>query len=319
MKLDSVKHIGIIGLGMIGDSMAVLTTGHGYKTTCVARRAEMIPEYKKTYDNYFRQMIDQGLMPENQTAICEKYLKYTLDMAEIADCEIIFECVTEKLELKYDILAQIEATCPNVRAICSVSSSFTPDMMAEKMTKYKDRLIVTHPFNPAHMVPFFELCGGKDTAPGVLEFAKEVLESLDRKPVILKKPTPGFIGNRLQFALWREALNLVESGICEPRDVDTCLNYSFCPRYTSIGMYEHFDNGGLNLNIMTCNTVFPTLSNIDSAPAAITDRIARGDLGARAESKTGFYDWNGVDMKAYQERVNAPYWKFINWDFPKED
>ena len=318
MKLDSVTHIGIIGLGMIGDSMAVLTTGHGYKTTCVARRAEMIPEYKKTYDNYFRQMIDQGLMPENQTAICEKYLKYTLDFNEIADCEVIFECVTENLELKYDILAKIEELCPNVRAICSVSSSFTPDMMSEKMTKYKDRLIVTHPFNPAHMVPFFELCGSSQTAPGVLEFAKEVLESLDRKPVILKKPTPGFIGNRLQFALWREALNLVESGICDPRDVDTCLNYSFCPRYTSIGMYEHFDNGGLNLNIMTCNTVFPTLSNIDSAPAAITDRIARGDLGARAESKTGFYDWNGVDMKAYQERVNAPYWRFINWELPEE-
>jgi len=318
MKLDSVKHIGIIGLGMIGDSMAVLATGHGYKTTCVARRAEMIPEYKKTYDNYFRQMIDKGLMPENQTSICEKYLKYTLDFNEIADCEIIFECVNERIELKYDILARIEELCPNVRAICSVSSSFTPEMMGEKMTKYKDRLIVTHPFNPAHMVPFFELCGGADTAPGVLEFAKELLESLDRKPVILKKPAPGFIGNRLQFALWREALNLVESGICDPRDVDTCLNYSFCPRYTSIGMYEHFDNGGLNLNIMTCNTVFPTLSNADSAPAAITDRIARGDLGARAESKKGFYDWNGVDMKAYQERVNAPYWKFINWDLPKE-
>ncbi|MDL2280647.1 hypothetical protein LJC10_02165 [Selenomonadales bacterium OttesenSCG-928-I06] len=318
MKLDNVKHIGIVGLGMIGDSMAVLTTGHGYKTTCVARRAEMIPEYKKTYDNYFRQMIDQGLMPENQTQICEKYLKYTIDINEIADCDIVFECVTENLELKQEVLARIETACQSVRAICSVSSSFTPDMMSEKMTKYKDRLIVTHPFNPAHMVPFFELCGGADTAPGVLEFAKEVLESLDRKPVILKKPAPGFIGNRLQFALWREALNLVESGICDPRDVDMCLNYSFCPRYTSIGMYEHFDNGGLKLNIMTCDTVFPTLSNIDAAPAAITDRIAQGDTGARAESKKGFYDWNGVDMKAYQERVNAPYWQFINWDLPKE-
>jgi len=318
MKLDSVKHIGIIGLGMIGDSMAVLTTGHGYKTTCVARRAEMIPEYKKTYDNYFKQMIDQGLMPENQTAICEKYLKYTLDFNEIADCEIIFECVNENLDLKFDILARIEEICTNVKAICSVSSSLVPDVMAQKMTKYKDRLIVTHPFNPAHMVPFFECCGGADTDPAVFEFAKEVLESLDRKPVILKKPAPGFIGNRLQFALWREALNLVESGICDPRDVDTCLNYSFCPRYTSIGMYEHFDNGGLHLNITTCNTVWPTLSNIASAPPAITDRIARGDTGARAESKKGFYDWNGVDMKAYQERVNAPYWKFINWDLPKE-
>jgi len=318
MKLDGVTHIGIIGLGMIGDSLAVLTTGHGYKTTCVARRAEMIPEYKKTYDNYFSQMIEQGLMPENQTAICEKYLKYTLDFDEIADCEVIFECVNEKLDLKYEILARIEEKCHNVRAICSVSSTLTPDMMGEKMTKYKDRLVVTHPFNPAHMVPFFECCGGDSTDPGVYDFVKAMLESLDRKPVFLKKPAPGFIGNRLQFALWREALNLVESGICEPRDVDTCLNFSFCPRYTSIGIYEHFDNGGMILNQAGCNGIFPSLSTIDKAPAYVTDRIARGDLGARSENKTGFYDWNGVDMKAYQERVNAPYWRFVNWDLPTE-
>jgi 3-hydroxybutyryl-CoA dehydrogenase len=278
----------------------------------------MIPEYKKAYDNYFLQLIDQGLVPENQISICEKYLKYTLDFDEIADCEVIFECINEKIELKYDILAKIEEKCPNVRAICSVSSTLTPEMMSEKMTKYKDRLIVTHPFNPAHMVPFFECCGSQYTAPGVLEFAKELLESLDRKPVLLKKPTPGFIGNRLQFALWREALSLVELCICDPRDVDTCLNYSFCPRYTSIGIYEHFDNGGLNLNLAGCNGNFPHLSNITTAPPAVTDRIERGDLGARAESKKGFYDWNGVDMAAYQERVNAPYWRFFNWDLPTE-
>ena len=318
MKLDSVKHIGIIGLGMIGDSLAVLTTGHGYKTTCVARRAEMIPEYKATYDNYFRQMIDQGLMPPEQTSICEKYLKYTLDYDEIADCDVIFECVNENIDLKHEIYARIEEKCPNVKAICSVSSTIIPDRLAQKATKYKDRIIITHPFNPAHMVPFFELCGGEDTDPGVIDFAVKLLENLGRKPVVMKKAAPGFIGNRLQFALWREALNLVESGICEPRDVDTCLNYSFCPRYTSIGIYEHFDNGGLILNQAGCNGTFPTLSNITEAPPFVTDRIARGDLGARSENKKGFYDWNGIDMKAYQERVNAPYWRFINWDLPKE-
>jgi len=317
-KHPEVTTIGIIGLGMIGDSMTVLTTGHGYKTVAVVRRPEMIPEYKKVFDGYFAQMAAEGLMPANQNEICAKYITYTTDYAELRDCEVIFECVEEDIDLKHDIYSKIEANCPKIRAICSVSSSFVPDILAEKATKYKDRIIVTHPFNPAHMVPYFECCGGGATAPGVMDFAVSVLESLSRKPAVLKKPAPGFIGNRLQFALWREALNLVESGICDPKDVDTCLNYSFCPRYTSIGMYEHFDNGGLNLNITTCNTVFPTLSNIDKAPPAITDRIARGDTGARAPSKTGFYNWEGVDMEAYQKRVNAPYWNFVKmWDLPK--
>ena len=316
MKLDSVRHIGIIGAGMIGDSLAVLTTGHGYRTTCLVRRPEMIPEYKKRYDDYFRQMIDQGVMPEGQLAICEKYLGYSTDYGDLADCDVIFECVTEKLDLKHEIYARVEETCPLVKAICSVSSSYVPDTLADKASKYRDRIVVTHPFNPAHMVPFFEICGGSATSSEVLGFVKELLESLDRKPVIVKKPAPGFIGNRLQFALWREALNLVQSGIADPRDIDTCLNYSFCPRYTSIGIFEHFDNGDLTLNMHTCNAVFPSLSTMKEAPPAITDRIARGDLGAK--TGVGFYDWRGVDMDAYKRRVNAPYWRFIEWDLPKE-
>ncbi|MDR0310489.1 MAG: 3-hydroxyacyl-CoA dehydrogenase family protein, partial [Acidobacteriota bacterium] len=306
------------GMGMIGDSMAVLTTGHGYRTTCVVRRPEKIPEYEKSYEDYFRQMIEHGLMPENQLDICKRYLGFTTDYGALADCDVVFECVTEDIDLKHEIFTRLETACPEVRAVCSVSSSFVPDKLAEKAAKLKDRIIITHPFNPAHMVPYFELCGGAFTAPGVLEFACELLESLDRKPVVLKKPAPGFIGNRLQFALWREALNLVESGICDPKDVDMCLNYSFCPRYTSIGIFEHFDSGGLKLNIAGCNAIFPTLSNIGKAPAAITDRIARGDLGTAAESRKGFYDWNGVDMKAYRERVSAPYWQFAKWDLPEE-
>ncbi len=316
MKLDTVKHIGIIGAGMIGDSLAVLCTGHGYRTTCLVRRAEMTSHYKRTYDNYFHQLIDHGLMPEEQLAICEKYLAYSTDYSDLADCEVVFECVTEVIDRKHEVYARIEEACPVVRAICSVSSSFVPDVLAEKAAKYKDRIIVTHPFNPAHMVPFFEICGGSDTGDGVLQFAKEVLVSLDRKPVILKKAAPGFIGNRLQFALWREALNLVESGIADPRDVDACLNYSFCPRYTSIGIFEHFDNGDLTLNMHTCNAVFPSLSTMAEAPPAITERVARGDLGAK--TGVGFYDWRGVDMDAYRERVNEPYWRFIEWDMPKE-
>ena len=316
MKLDNVKTIGVIGNGMIGDSMTVLTTGHGYKTISVARNAAKIPEYEATYKMYFQQMIDQGLITPAQYDICKKYLTYTLDYADLADCDVIFECVLEDLDLKHEIYAKIEDLCPNVKAICSVSSTFVADLLAAKATKYKDRILVTHPFNPAHMVPFFELCGGADTSDEAMALAVKVLEALDRKPVVLNKPTPGFIGNRLQFALWREALSLVEQGICEPRDIDTCLNYSFCPRYTSIGIFEHFDNGGLLLNQAGCNGTFPALSNTTEAPPYVTDRIARGDLGQK--TGLGFYDWRDVDMDAYRARVSAPYWKFIDWDMPSK-
>ena len=139
----------------------------------------------------------------------------------------------------------------------------------------------------------------------------DFLKRLDRKPVLLRKPTPGFIGNRLQFALWREALALVDEGICEPRDVDTVLEYSFCPRYTSIGIFEHFDNGGLELNARTCKNVWPILSNATDIPAFMSDLMKEGKTGAKSDSKTGFYDWNGVDMEAYAKRVSDPYWRMF--------
>ena len=312
-----VHSIGIIGSGMIGDSMAVLATGHGYPAVTLVRSLAKVPQYKAQYDEYYRQMIAHGVLTEEQFRICETYLSYTDDYADLAGCEIIFECITENLAQKHEVYAQIEAHCPNLRAICSVSSSFLPDVLGEKMTKYADRIVVTHPFNPAHMVPYFEICGGSRTADGVIAWVKAVLESLDRRPAVLKKPIPGFIGNYLQFALWAAALKLVEDGVCEPEDVDTCLNYSFCPRYTSIGIFEHFDNGGYKLNANTCANVFPILPRWDGVPEIIREKAESPDAwGAASPTKQGFYDWNGVDMTAYQERVNAPYWTYCKWEFP---
>lgn len=316
MKVSGVTSIGIIGAGMIGQSMAVLTTGHGYKTVCLVRRAEKIPGCRQGVLDCFQQIIDQGLMKPGQGEICGRYLTYTTDYGQLADCEVIFECIAEDLAQKQEVYRQIEAHCPRVRAICSVSSAIVADQLCAASGPYADRILVTHPFNPAHMVPYFEVCGGSRTDPKVLEFVRALLISLDRKPVLLKKPTPGFIGNRLQFALWREALHLVEEGVADPEDIDTCLRYSFCPRYTSIGIFEHFDNGGLLLNETGCNNIFPHLSNAAGAPPAVTERIARGELGQK--TGVGFYDWRGVDMQEYYRRVNAPYWQFLNWDVPQE-
>ena len=319
MKMSGVTCIGVVGNGMIGDSMTVLTTGHGYKTVSVVRDMAKVPAYKAKFDEYYQQMIDHGILTGEQFHICEKYLTYTDNYADLAECEIIFECITENIELKHQVYASIEANCPNVKVICSASSSYLPDVLGEKMTKYADRVIVTHPFNPAHMVPYFEICTGAKTDPAAVDFAVEVLKSLDRKPAVLKKPNPGFIGNYLQFALWAAALKLVEDGVCDPKDIDTCLNYSFCPRYTSIGIFDHFDNGGYKLNITTCDSVFPILPRWDGAPASIREKAESPDAwGSRSPTKRGFYDWNGVDMAAYSEKVNAPYWRFCEWEFPKE-
>jgi len=316
MKMANVKHIGIIGTGMMASSMAVLTTGHGYKTSVFARSPQRVESCRNEVDAFYREIADKDLINQQQVENCMGYLNFALTYEEIADVDVFFECVAEVPETKHAVYQQIEKHCPDVKVICSVSSSIVVDDLVKGVTKYQDRIVVTHPFNPPHMVPFFELAKGSSTGDGIIELAAEILEALDRKPVILKKSIPGFIGNRLQFALWREVLYLVENGIADPKDIDTCLMYSFCPRYTSIGIFEHFDNGGMQLNYNVVKTLFPLLSDQKEVPKAITDKMEAGDMGQKTGK--GFYDWRNVDMDAYKERVSAPYWRFFNWDYPEK-
>jgi len=313
---ETVRTIGIVGTGMIASSMAVLCTGHGFRTVVYARSEESAQKCKNSYEAAFAQFVNHGLISEKQLDICRTYLILTYDYSDFCNAETVFECVKEDPEAKHEVYRKIEEHCNDLRALCSVSSSIVPDILAEGMQRYADKIIVTHPFNPAHMVPYFELCGSKHTAEGVIDYAVALLEELDRKPVVLKKPAPGFIGNRLQFALWREALAIVESGIADPRDVDKCLNYSFCPRYTSIGIFENFDSGGLELNYAVSKTLFPVLSDAKTVSHLITDKIDAGNLGQK--TGVGFYDWRDTDMDAYRARVNEPFWKFCNWNLPEE-
>lgn len=317
MKKDA-RTIAIVGTGMMATGLVVLTSGHGFRTVVLVRSEASENRCKGVVDSYFNQMVDQKILTEEQVRICKSYIFYTQDYADLADAELAFECVVEKLDAKQQVYKALEDSCHALRAICSVSSSIVPDELAKAAEKYADRILVTHPFNPPHLVPYFEICASSKTAEGVLDYVKSVLLELDRKPAVLKKPTPGFIGNRLQFALWRECLALVEEGICDPEDVDTALAYSFCPRYTSIGIFQHFDNGGLELNATTCKATWPIISDRKDIPDFMQKLMDEGKMGAKSPSKQGFYDWNGVDMQAYFAKVSEPYWRFCSWDFPKE-
>ncbi len=301
---------------MIASSMAILCTGHGFDTVVLSRSAASSKRCIENFESGFKQLAKHGLATERQVGVCRSYLTITEKYSDMAGAEAVFECIKEDIGEKHAVYRLIEENCPELSAICSVSSSIVPEILSRGIEKYGDRIIVTHPFNPAHMVPYFELCASERTAGGVVEYAMKLLGELDRKPVLLKKPTPGFIGNRLQFALWREALELVESGIADPRDIDACLNYSFCPRYTSIGIFEHFDNGGLELCSTVSANLFPVISDKKTVPEILAEKVREGKLGPKTGE--GFYDWRNTDMDAFRERVNEPFWRFCKWDLPED-
>lgn len=316
MKLENIKKIGIIGTGMIGASLAVLFTGNGYHTTMYAINDEEAASGKQRYDTYFADLKENGLVTEGQAKACAKLLHITQRYEDLSDADFIFECVVERLEIKHAVYAQLEKHCRQVRVIASSTSAISSDDLADGLDTLKDRLLVAHPWNPPHLVPFVEVLRSRYTADDAEKVLIAVLESVGRKTAVMKKSAPGFIANRLQHALYREAVYMVEQGITTPQDIDTALKYSFIPRYTSIGIFEHFDYAGLDMIVSIEDYLFPTLCNATKTQSLVRDKYEAGKLGFKTGE--GVLDWSDVDIDAFRKRASAPYLQFFNWSLPEE-
>lgn len=311
-----VKKVGIIGSGMIGSSIATLTTGHGYKTVLFNIKMESCERGLKRFQNNFKELVDNGLMTEEQVEICQTYLKITDDYKDLADADIIFECVPEVIDLKYEIFEYIEENCPDYKVVCSTTSALSATDIAAGF-KDKSKVVIAHPWNPPHLVPCIELVASEHVSQDCFNFVKAFLESIGREVAIVKKDVPGFIANRIQHAIYREAIHMVQAGISDPADIDLALKYSFMPRYTSIGVFEHMDNAGLDMIDSIHSYLFADLDTSQDVQPYIADRVANGDLGVKTGK--GIYDWEeDRDPDEMRKRAAKPYFEFFNWDLPTE-
>jgi 3-hydroxybutyryl-CoA dehydrogenase len=313
MKLEIIDNVAIIGTGMIGASMAVLFTGNGYKTTVYAIDDVEAAKGRAIYDTYYRDLIENKLVNAAQAAKCANLVKFTQKFEDVALADFIFECVVERLDIKHSVYKQVERHCKKFKAIASSTSAITVDDLAEGLLQ-KDKLSVAHPYNPPHLVPCVEVLKGTHTSDEAVGLVVDVLESLGREVIQMKKGAPGFVANRLQHALFREAVYMVEQGIAAPADIDRTLRSSFIPRYTQIGLFEHFDYAGLDMITSIGDYLFPTLCNADKTQEYIRSRVKSGNLGFK--TGTGVYDWSKIDGADFRKRASRPYLQFFNWSVP---
>jgi len=316
MKIENINHVAIIGTGMIGASMAALFTGNGYPTTMLAVNEQEKNRGKNLYDTCFQDLIDKNLITEEQAARCSSLLSFTYDYKDIAHTDFIFECVVERLDIKYCVYELIEEHCTQFKVLASSTSALSANDLAEGLKKSKEKLVVAHPYNPPHLVPFVEIVKSKYTSEEAAQTAYDVLESTGRKAIIMQRSAPGFVANRLQHALLREAVHIVEEGLATPRDIDKALMYSFMPRYTSVGLFEHQDAAGLDLVKSIEDYLLPTLSNCNCTPQFFNKLVEEQKLGMKTGE--GVYEWPEEAKEDFRKRASAPYLCHFNWDIPKE-
>ena len=214
---------------------------------------------------------------------------------------LVVECIPEKLELKQALFAQLVALAPSQAVLTSNSSSFPISAIAQGLAT-QDRMLGLHFFMPAHLVPLVEVVLGPQTRADTAQALSTFMRGCGSVPVLVRKDKPGFLANRLQHALSREAFAMIDEGVATPEDVDAAVRFGFGFRYLAAGPVMQRDHAGLDVHCAAAATMYPSLSNTAEPSRALRERVAEGRFGMKTGA--GFYDWTPETRQAERERYD---------------
>lgn len=306
--------MGICGTGRIGACLATLMAGNGIDTTVVGYSGLGMERCLSIIEHNFSCLQALGKADDKQIKRALNLITITNNYAALSDAEFIMEAVIEDVDAKADVYRKLEAVADRAAIIASCTSAITSDKLFGA-TCIKDRFLIVHPFQPAHLQPLVEIVRSPWTSASVAAKTKEILtRRLKRRVVELKKEVPGFLVNRIAQAMFRECIYMVENGVASPGDIDEAVKYAVGIRYASIGLLEYFDDVGFSLEANIADNVYPSLCSADSVQKLVKEKIMRGETGMAYGQ--GFYAWNDRDIWDYTKRKETSLLSIFDWDLP---
>lgn len=288
MKASEIRKVAVVGAGLMGHGIALELAAAGYDVRLHDLTEDVL---KGAMDNVragLARLARYGLLSEEDAAAAPRRIRTGTILSDlVSDVDLVIEAAAEDVAVKRQIFCDLGRFAPDHAILASNTSSLRPSLYAANSGR-PDRVIVTHYANPPHFVPLLEIVGGPDTSPETLEVTRTFMEALGKKVIVATREVPGFILNRLQLALLREALWLVENGVAEPGDVDTALKYGTGRRWAFAGVFEVFELAAWDVVGRIFEEVAPTLSDSREIPAPLRERIERGEFGSK--SGRGFYE-----------------------------
>jgi len=285
--------IAVVGAGLMGHGIAqaFAVAGHEVRITdALMARLASVPE---------RILANLRELGDDESALDRVHPSPDLT-ATVHDADFIVEAVAEDLPVKRKVFDQIErAARPD--AILASNTSVIPITKIMGGLNDKSRALGTHWWNPPYLVPLVEVIGTQWTSPAAIDRTMALHAAAGKKPVHVKKDVPGFVGNRLQHALWREAIALVENGICDAETVDTVIKASFGRRLAVLGPLENADLVGTDLTLAIHNTVLPAIDSRPGQSPYLEALVAAGKLGFK--SGEGFRPWPERAQALLRSRV----------------
>ena len=292
--------IGIAGAGTMSASMARIFIEKGFDVVLHVRSEKSMQRVRNLIGVSLRTDVETGTKTQAQADALLKKLVFSTDMAIFADRELIVESIIEDLSIKQDYWEQVSRVVSEDCVLATNTSGLSINAICQRV-RGKHRFLGMHWFNPPHLIPLIEIIRGDETDERSAELVKSVALEIGKKPVLCRKDVPGFIANRIQYAVLRECMEIVERGIASVEDVDDVMKYSIGFRYAVLGPFEVADLGGLDTFYHIMEYLNKDLSTEQQPQKLIADCFANGEYGVK--TKKGFYDYSdGKDVETMERR-----------------
>lgn len=295
-----MMNIAILGAGVMGHGAAQLFAQAGKNVCLRARRESSLEKARELITKSLKMMVEKEMLNDKELKETLNRITYTTDLYEaINDADFILESIPEVLETKLDTYEMIEKVVSQHTIISSNTSTFPIEKLT-KNAKHPERFIITHFFNPPQLVPIVEIVKSDKTSEVVVQATKFVMEEIGKSPVVLKKEITGFIINRIQVAMLREAFHLMEQGVATAEDIDIAMKGSMGFKWAFCGPMESQDLAGLQTTKAMVENIIQDLSNTREVPFFFNEMVANEKLGIRTNE--GFYNYDDKGENAIQRR-----------------
>ena len=280
MRIEDMTTVGAIGSGTMGHAIALEFAVHGYQVLLVDQSDRLLDHGLDLIRADASEFASHGLLKEGEGVddVRSRVSPFTDYHEALAGVGYVTESVAENMDVKHEVWLKAEEAAPTDAIFATNTSGLSPTKIASVLA-HPERFLVAHYWNPAHLMPLVEVVPGGKTSPKAVDAALGLLKAIGKKPARLNKESLGFVGNRIQMAVLREAFHIVEEGIASAEDVDAIVKYSLGRRWSILGPIASANLGGMDNGVDT--------------PALLAEKVKEGHLGNKTGQ--GFYAWAGQE------------------------
>jgi 3-hydroxybutyryl-CoA dehydrogenase len=305
MELSHIKRIAVVGAGLMGHGIAQEFAQAGYQVALNDLTPDRLDRALANIRTNLERLTGLGRLDEKRIPSILAAITTSVDLQQsVSGAQLVIEAIIEDLATKHALYRALEPLCDAETLIASNTSSFMPSLLARELV-HPSRFLVAHYFTPPYLIPLVEIVPGPDTHPDTVTTVAKLYDSLGKAPVVLHKEATGFVGNRLQFALYREALSIVTQGIAEPDAVDRVVRNGFGRRLAVAGPFEILDFAGLDTLTAVAAEIFPAIAGASPSDQPLLEflrqKVASGELGVK--SGRGFHDWPPERIEDVKDRL----------------